>query len=93
MQQVDHVNSKEIKARGEHSSTKGDEDMPKLAPEVRPSSELQGQESTSPPFSPTKAINDPGNGTVVGTLSSTGDQDRENNANNSGTSSELDTSR
>ena len=88
-----HVDSQEIKVRSEHSSTKGNEDMPKLALEARPSSEPQGQEPTSPPSSPTKATADPSNGTVVRTSRSTGDQDSESNTNHSGASSDLDKSK
>ena len=80
-----HVGSQVVKVRSEHISTKGNEAMPKSAQETRPSSEPQGQEPTSPPSSPTKATTDPGNGTVVGTLRSTRDQDSESSANHSGT--------
>ena len=43
-----HVDSQEGQARSEHSSTQGKEDTPTLALEVRPSSEPQEQEPTSP---------------------------------------------
>ena len=88
-----HVDSQEARARSEYSSTKGEEDMPKLASEPRPSSEPQGQEPTSTPSSPTKVTVDPGDGTVVETSRSTRDQDSESNANHSGASSDLDASR
>ena len=88
-----HIDSQVVKVRSEHSSTKGDENMTELALEARLSSKPQGQEPTSPPSSPTKATADPGNGTVVRTLRSTGDQDSESNANNSRTLSDSDTSR
>ena len=67
------VNSQEVEGRSEHSSTKGDEDMLEVAQEARPSSKLQGQEPTSPPSSPVKAMTDPGDGTLVGTLRTTRD--------------------
>ena len=88
-----HIDLQEVKVRSKHSSTEGDEDIPKLAPKARPRSEPQGQESTRPPSSPTKATVDPGNGTVVETSRSTGDQDSESSTNHSGTSSNPDTSR
>ena len=43
-----HFDSQEVEVRSEHNSTQGDEDMPKLVMEARPSSEPQGQEPTSP---------------------------------------------
>ena len=84
-----HVDSQEVEVSSEHSSTKVDEDMPKWALKARPMFEPQGQVPTSP----TKATTDPGHGTVVGTLRSTGDQDSASNANYSGASSNLDSSR
>ena len=67
--------------------------MPKLIPEVGPSSGPHGQEPTSSPSSPTKATADPNDGIVVGTSRSTRDQDSENDANHSGASSDSDISR
>ena len=87
------VDSQEVEVRSEHSSTKGDENILKLAPEARTSSEPQEQEPTSPLSSPTKATTDPGDSTVVGTLGSTRDKDSESNANHSWASSNLETSR
>ena len=51
-----HVNSQEVESRSEHSCTQGEEDMLTLALEIRPSSEPQGQEPTSPPSSPTRPL-------------------------------------
>ena len=48
-----HVNSQEVKIRSKHNSTQGDEITPKLVLEAGPSSEPQGQGSTSSPSSPT----------------------------------------
>ena len=67
--------TQEVEARNEHSSTQGKEDTPMLASEVRPSSEPQVQEPTSPPSSPTKAIADPDDGTVGEASRNTGNQD------------------
>ena len=88
-----HADSQEVEARSEHSYTKGNEDMPKLAPEARHSFKPQRQEPTGPPSSPTKAIADPGDGTVVETSRSTRDQERGTNADYSGASSDLDASK
>ena len=88
-----HVDSVEVKAKSEHSSTQDKEGMPALALEVRPSSKPQGQEPTSPPSRPTKATTDPDSGTVGEALRSTRDQDSESSTNHSGTSSDSDTSR
>ena len=47
-----HVDSQEVKVRSRHSSTQGNEDMPKLVLEAGPSSTPKGLEPTSPPSSP-----------------------------------------
>ena len=65
--------------------------MPTLASQVRPSSEPPGTYQS--PFSPTKATADPDDGTVGEASRSTGDQDCENTADHSGTSSDSDASR
>ena len=88
-----HIDSQEVKARSEHSSTQGEEDMSGLALEVRLSSEPHRQEPTSPPSSPTKATADLDDGTVGEASRSTRDQDSESSTNHSGTSSNSDTSR
>ena len=88
-----YINSQEVNVRSEHSSTNGKEDIPKLDERLGPSYNPQGQGPTSCPSSPTKADTDPGNGTVVGTLKSTRDQDSESNTNHSWASSDSDASR
>ena len=92
-QQLTHVNSQEVEVRSKHSSTQHNEDMLEVEPDARPSAEPQGQETTSCPSSPTKATTDLDDGIVVGTSNCTRDQDSERNANHSGASSDLDTSR
>ena len=53
---------------------------------------LNWHQRLGPPSSPTKAIADPGDGTVGGILRSTGDQNSEHNSNHSGASSDSDAS-
>ena len=53
------IDSKEVKARSDHSCTQGDKNMPELVPEAGPSSEQWEQEPASPPSNPTRAIADP----------------------------------
>ena len=60
-----HVDSQDVKASNDHSTAQGNEDMPKLLLEAGPSSEQQGEEPTSPLFSPTRATTDPDGGTAA----------------------------
>ena len=70
-----HDHSQEVKAKSEHSSAQGNEDMPKLLLEAGPYLKQQkGQEPTIPPSSPTRVTADSDDGTVAGSLRSTRDQ-------------------
>ena len=70
-----HIDSEEVKARSEHSSAQGDEDMTKLVMEAGPSfNQQQGQEPTNPTSSPTRATTDQDDGTSAGSSRSMGDQ-------------------
>ena len=67
-----HVNSQEVEARSEHSSTQDDEDMPKSVPEAGPSfKQQQEQEPTRPSSGPTRTTADPDDSTAAGSLRST----------------------
>ena len=68
------VDSPEVEARSEHSFTQGDNNMPELIPDTGPSSKQQRQESSSPSFSPIRALTDPEDGSTAGSLRTTKDQ-------------------
>ena len=68
------VNSQEVKARSEHSSAQGSEDMHELILVIGTSFKQQGQKLVSPHCSPTRATVNPEDGTVARSSKSTRDQ-------------------
>ena len=69
-----YVDSQEVKARSEHSSAQGGEDMHELILGTGTSFKQQGQELVIPPSSPTRSTTDLEDGTAARSLKSTWDQ-------------------